>query len=173
MLQFTCPQHRKPWRFHSCRLSGGRSFVHAGASLSRREQLLIRLTSSTDFRSLQLCRNANHFGTVLCRVVLALAVLHARISEQQCGTETDSIWISSSRHCWMKIVVACREEFGLAGCSRFEQTVYVFADTVAMQRPVRVMQMVQKTVAVPQVQSATGRASRSSQSFEYRERLDE
>ena len=36
---------------------------------------------------------------------------HARISEQQSGTETDSISISSSRQCCLNFVTASREEF--------------------------------------------------------------
>ena len=53
---------------------------------------MVRFCSSTEFMSFQLCdkdchRNANHFGTVWYRFVIAPALLHARISEQQCVME--------------------------------------------------------------------------------------
>ena len=151
-------------------LSGRRSIVHPMASLSRREQLMVRLSSSTEFTSFQLSDRDCHpqcktlRNSVVSRCSRSAAVLHARIS--------DCIWISSSRRCWMKIVVAC-ESLDLLGRSRFEQTDYGFANTFAVQNPVRLKKMVQKTVAVPQVQGETGRVFISIQNSEYRERPDE
>ena len=65
-------------------------------------------------------------------------VLVVALRTRVCGMETDSVWISSSPHCCVKSVIACREEFlGLLGRSRFEQTVCGITHTVEMQRPVQ------------------------------------
>ena len=99
------------------RLSGRRSFVHAGASLSRREQLMVRLSSSTGVMSFQLCDRdcypqCKPFSEQCCiALFLVLAVLHAFQSNSVARRQTAYGFRALDP---MKIVVACREEFGPA-----------------------------------------------------------
>ena len=96
--------------------------------------------SRSEYRTERRMKLASPSSTGVLPVVLRTRV---------CGMVTDSVWISNSLQCCIKVVIACREEF--LACSAVQGLNR--QHTVAMQRP---------------VQRATGRAIGASFSFGYR-----
>ena len=90
----------------ACRLSGRRAFVHAGPSLSRREQLMLRLESSghSSWATETVTRNAISFSLSSC-CTRAFQSNSVEWRQTAYGEDAD-------RQHMMKIIVTCREEFG-------------------------------------------------------------